>query len=122
LEARHYSASEQGQNFVDQRSQPRFKIEVDLMVTSHTCGRLKGHTVDMSESGLSAMLNIEVPLGEVVELNFTLPLGPVAIYAMVREKNAFRYGFQFVASNCVREVIKPTCLQLATKKTLFGGI
>jgi len=38
---------------------------------------LKGHTVDISESGISAMLKmIEVPLGEVVELDFTLPFGP----------------------------------------------
>jgi hypothetical protein len=121
LEAQPQSASGRAQNFIDQRRQPRFKIEVDITVTSHTCGILKGHTVDISESGISAMLNIEVPVGEVVELNFTLPAGPVDIYAMVRRKNAFRYGFQFVASNCVREVIKPTCLQLATEKTLFGG-
>jgi len=72
--------------------------------------------------GVSAMLSIEVPMGEVVELNFNVPLGPVAIYAMVRQRNAFRYDFHFVASNCVREVIKPTCLQLAMEKSLFDGI
>jgi hypothetical protein len=122
VEAHHEPTSGDAQNFIDQRHEPRFKIEVDIMVTSHTSGKLKGHTVDISESGLSAMLSIEVPLGEVVELNFTLPLGTVAIYAMVRQKSAFRYGFQFVASNCVWEVIRPTCRQLELEKSLFGAI
>ena len=35
------------------------------------------------------MLTIEAPLGEVVELSFTLPLGPVAIHAMVRQRTPF---------------------------------
>jgi hypothetical protein len=122
LEAQHQSASGQAQNCTDQGRLPRFKLEVEITVISHTCGRLKGYTVDISELGISAMLNIEVPVGEVVELNFNVPLGPVAIYAMVRQRSAFRYGFQFIASNCMREVIKPTCLQLAMEKSLFGGI
>lgn len=121
MEARHEPTSSEAQRLIDQRREPRFKIEVDIMVTSHTSGKLKGHTVDISESGLSALLSIEVPLGEVVELNFTLPLGSVAIYAMVRQKNAFRYGFQFVAANCVQDVIRPTCRQLELEKSLSGG-
>jgi PilZ domain len=81
---------------------------------------LKGHTVDISESGISALLPIEVPVGEVVELTFTLLLGPVTIYAMVRQRNAFRYGFQFMESNFVEEVIRPTCRQLAVEQSLMG--
>ena len=107
---------------VDARRQPRFKLEVDISVKSKTCGMLKGHTVDISESGISAMLRIEVPLGEVVELDFTLPFGPVTIYAMVRQRSAFRYGFQFVESNFVQEVITPTCRQLAVEQSLFGEV
>jgi len=78
---------------------------------------LKGHTVDLSESGISAMLTIEVPMGEVVELDFTLPFGPVKIYAMVRQRNAFRYGFQFLDSNSLQDVIRPTCRQLALEQS-----
>lgn len=107
---------------VDARRQPRFKLEVDISVKSKTCGMLKGHTVDISESGISAMLRIEVPLGEVVELDFTLPFGPVTIYALVRQRSAFRYGFQFVESNFVQEVITPTCRQLAVEQSLFGEV
>jgi len=107
---------------VDARRQPRFKIEVAITIASRTCGLLKGHTVDISESGISAMLRIEVPLGEVVELEFTLPFGPVKIYAMVRQRNAFRYGFQFVESDAVPEAIKATCRHLAVERTLLGEL
>ena len=82
----------------DARRHPRFKFEVDISIYSRTCGTLSGRTVDLSESGVAAMLRLEVPLGEVVKLDFPLPFGPVTIYAMVRQRNAFRYGFQFLES------------------------
>jgi hypothetical protein len=78
--------------------------------------------VDISESGISAMLRIEVPVGELVELEFTLPFGPVTTYAMVRQKNAFRYGFQFVESSSVDEVIRATCGHLAVEHALLGEL
>ena len=60
---------------------------------------VRGHTVDISESGISAMLRVEVPVGEVVRLEFQLPLGDVDVLALVRQRSAFRYGFQFVDIN-----------------------
>jgi hypothetical protein len=122
LEAQNQPAAGRVRELVDARRQPRFKIEVDISVNSRTCGTLTGHTVDISESGISAMLRIEPPLGEVVELNFTLPFGPATIYAMVRQRNAFRYGFQFVESNSVHEVIQATCRHLAVEKSPVGEL
>jgi hypothetical protein len=78
---------------------------------------LSGYTVDLSESGISAMLRLEVPLGEVVELRFALPSGPVMILAMVRQRNAFRYGFEFVGSDSEREVLRRTCRDLAVEQS-----
>lgn len=120
MEAQNQPAAGGVRDFVDARRQPRFKIEVDISINSRTSGALKGHTVDISQSGISAMLRIEVPLGELVELEFTLPFGPVMIYAIVRQRSAFRYGFQFVESNSVNEVIRATCGQLALEHTLLG--
>ena len=79
---------------------------------------LKGYTVDISESGISAMLRLDVPLGEVVELEFTLAFGPVSIVSVVRQRNAFRYGFQFLESSFVNQVIRSTCRQLAVEQSL----
>ena len=60
---------------VDLRRHPRFKLEVDIRVYPRDSAVVRGHTVDISESGISAMLREEVPLGEIVRLEFTLPLG-----------------------------------------------
>jgi hypothetical protein len=103
----------------DARRQPRFKLAVAVSISSRTCGLLKGHTVDISESGIAAMLTIEAPVGEVVELNFTLPFGPVTIHAMVRQRNAFRYGFEFVDTSSANESIRRTCRDLAVNQSLI---
>ena len=63
MEAQNQPAPGAARARVDARRQPRFKIEVDITINSKTCGRLTGHSVDISESGISAMLRIEVPPG-----------------------------------------------------------
>lgn len=107
------------QTMADARRQPRFKIEVDITINSRTRGLLKGHIVDISETGIAAMVPIETPLGENVELNFTLPGGAVTIHAMVRQKRAFRYGFEFVNSDSMHELIRRTCRDLAIDQSLI---
>lgn len=102
----------------DARRHPRFRLEVDIRIDSRTAGVLKGRTVDISESGISAMLKLEVPVGEFVELQFTLPFGPVTVYATVRQRNAFRYGFQFVESHSAHKVIQASCRWLGSQQAL----
>ncbi len=118
MKAQNQPAASPVRDIVDARRHPRFKLEVDIDIHSSTSGLLEGHTVDISESGISAMLRIEVPLGEIVELEFMLPLGPVNICAAVRQRNAFRYGFQFLESNLGNKVIRITCRQLAVEQSL----
>jgi len=67
----------------DARRQPRFKLAVPICIKSRAGGMLMGRTVDTSESGIAALLTIEVPVGEFVELR---------IQAIVRQKDAFCYG------------------------------
>ena len=119
LEGENPSAVTSLRTIADLRRKPRFKIEVDITVGTHTRGELKGRTVDISESGIAAMLPIEAPVGEVVELNFTLPCGSVTIHAMVRQRNAFRYGFEFIDPDFVHEFIRRTCRDLAVDQSLI---
>ena len=105
----------------DARHKPRFKMETDIRVYSRSCGLLEGRTVDISESGIAAMLALEAPVGEMVELEFTLPSERVAIHAIVRQKNAFRYGFEFVDSDSLHGVIRRTCRDLALTKLCSAG-
>ena len=102
----------------DARRRPRFKIEVDIRINSPKCGVLKGYTVDISESGIAAMLRIEASLGEVVELDFELPRGAVTIQAIGRQRSAFRYGFEFVDADSLNELIRRTCRDLAVDQSL----
>ncbi len=77
--------------------------------------------MDISEIGIAAVLDDDVPLGEVVKLNFTLPSGPVTISATVRQRSSFfRYGFEFIGSNSVREVLRSACRQLAVQQSASG--
>jgi hypothetical protein len=92
-------------------AKPRFGLEVGIRMSRKTCGVLKGATVDISEPGVSALLKLEVWLGEFVELQFMLPYGPVTVtvYAVVRQRNAFRDGGQFVESHSMHAIIPTTC-------------
>lgn len=101
-------------------SYPRFKLEIEIQICSRAYVVLRGRTVDISESGIAAMLRIEVPMGELVKLDFSLPLGKVTIYAIGRERNAFRYGFQFAESNPALDLIRQTCRDLAIDQSLIG--
>jgi len=103
---------------VEARRHRRFKLEVKIRVYPRDSAVVRGDTVDISESGISAMLRVEVPVGEVVRLEFTLPLGDVEVLAMVRQRNAFRYGFQFVESGLAGDTIARTCSQLAVEQSV----
>jgi hypothetical protein len=103
---------------VDARRHRRFKLEVQVRIYPRDCPVVRGDTVDISESGISAMLRLEVPVGEMVRLEFTLPLGDVEVLAMVRQRNAFRYGFQFMEASSAQEVIGRTCGQLAMEESM----
>ena len=103
---------------MEARRHPRVKLEVDICVYPRNASVVRGHTVDISEGGISAMLRVEVPIGEVVRLEFTLPLGAVEVHALVRQRSAFRYGFQFVESSSAQAVIGRTCSQLLMEQSL----
>jgi len=109
---------ERASEVVENRRHPRFKLEVDFRVYPRNASVVRGYSVDLSESGISAMLRDEVPVGEVVRLEFELPFGAVEVQATVRQRSAFRYGFQFVESSAALEVIARTCRQLQLEQTL----
>jgi len=112
LEADDQPGAKHSPGSVELRRHPRFPLRADIRVYSRNAGLLTGYTVDISESGISAMLKLELAIGELVDLEFTLPYGPVAIRAMVRHRTAFRYGFQFVEPE-PEGAIKATCSRLA---------
>ncbi|HXX01216.1 MAG TPA: PilZ domain-containing protein [Candidatus Acidoferrales bacterium] len=121
VELPNQSGTSQPRGVVDARRHPRFKLEVNICVYPRNTLVVRGYTVDISLSGISAILKDEVPLGEVVRLTFRLPLGEVEAHALVRQKNAFRYGFQFVEASSAQDLIGQTCRDLAVKQIHSPG-
>jgi len=100
---------------VENRRCPRYKLEVGIRVYPRNTQVIRGRTVDISESGISAMLQVEVPIGEIVRVEFNLDFGPVEIHATVRQRTAFRYGFQFLEAGPAADVIRRSCGGLAMR-------
>lgn len=65
----------------ENRRDLRFKLYVNVTIHSPSLGSVLGKTLEISERGLSATVPVELPVGEVVELNPTLRIGPVNFFA-----------------------------------------
>jgi c-di-GMP-binding flagellar brake protein YcgR len=103
---------------VDARRSPRFKLETDINIYAHNQAVARGYTVDISESGIGAMLMEEIHVNEVVRLEFSLPSGEVELMAVVRQRSAFRYGLEFIENSPARDRIKRICRELAIEQSL----
>jgi hypothetical protein len=90
----------------------RFRLYVDVIVHSPSLGYVSGRTLEISERGLSATLPRELPVGETVELDPKLRIGPVNVRATVRNRKAFRHGFEFVQPNPALHLIRENCCLL----------
>jgi hypothetical protein len=94
---------------MERRRHVRFLLDADVKVISDRVGLLPGQSFDISESGISVLLPMELSLGEGVRLIFTLPMGSVEVNALVRSRNAFRHGFEFVADDASQLLIRRSC-------------
>ena len=118
LESANQPVTSPAQDVSEVRRKPRFKLVVDISIHSESCGLLKGRTMDISEIGIGAVLGEDVPVGEVVKLNIPLPSGPVTLRSTVRQRSSFfRYGFEFVESNSVRDILRSACRELAVQQS-----
>ena len=81
-------------------------MEIDVTIYSQKAGLVPGRTLDISESGIAAVLPVELPIGEVLKLEIRSRLEPVTVGVVVRNRNVFRYGFQFEQPGAGRELIK----------------
>ena len=77
-----------------------------MNIYSQKAGSVPGRTLDVSETGISAVLPVELLIGEAVRLEIRSRLEPVTVGAVVRNRNVFRYGFQFEQPGAGRELIK----------------
>ena len=90
----------------ENRRSPRIRLEIDVNIYSQKVGLVPGRTLDVSESGISAVLPAELSIGEAVKMEIRSRSEPVTVGVAVRNRNVFRYGFEFDQPGAGRELIK----------------
>jgi hypothetical protein len=88
----------------DLRRRPRLLLSTDVILFSLTQGRMPGRISDIGEFGFTAVLPLELPLGELVRGEIHLPFGTKIIKAVVRSRNSLRHGFEFTEMDLSEEM------------------
>ena len=94
-----------------QRRYPRCVVDMRVLVQVFRSGNFEsiwGRSHEIGEDGISATLTGRLESGEVVSMEFTLPVATetVKLRAAVRYHSGFRYGFEFLTlSDAQRETI-----------------
>ena len=83
------------ENRRENRRHRRLLLEAEVAIRSEG-GLVSGRTLDVSESGMAAVLPVELRVGETVGLEIKLPTGGATGRATVRSRNVGRHGFEFV--------------------------
>jgi hypothetical protein len=105
-------------NAKDRRLFDRYPVDISLLArpTKDRSRAIQGRVVDISRAGVSAVIAAELPIGEVLELQFALPHAAtgVLLEAAVRSRDSYRYNMEFVhviASDQAK--INQSCIVLA---------
>ena len=78
-----------------QRRHPRLMWDNEVTIRSAN-ELLPGRIVEISESGMSAVSPDELQIGEIVELSIRSVIGVAITRAVVKNRNVFRHGFEFL--------------------------
>jgi PilZ domain len=102
-----------------QRRFSRYPFDVRIQVSvfrDGTTTELWGRTSELGQDGLGATLSGGLQLGEVVSLEFPIPLPPhlAKIRAVVRYSEGLRCGFEFlVVPEAQKLILRQVCVVLA---------
>jgi hypothetical protein len=80
-------------DLADRRRHPRYRFSEPMRVCRQDGASLEGISVEISQSGMSAMIQGPLKPGEVVRLQ---PVTGVVTVAVVRHKLGMLYGFEFL--------------------------
>ncbi len=106
-----------GDESVQRRSSARFDLDMSLIARSkqNRSRVIQGRIIDLSCTGVRAVIAAELQAGEVLEVEFGLPYtsSVMRLGAAVRWRQHYQYGLEFmkvIASD--REKIRHTCVAL----------
>jgi hypothetical protein len=101
------------------RRSPRYRFDARIQVSvfreglTTTCW---GRTSELGEEGIGATLSGELQAGEVVSLEFPVPVPPhvMKVRAVVRYSDGLRCGLEFlVVTDEQRRMLRQVCVVLA---------
>jgi hypothetical protein len=102
------------------RRYPRFPMDVRIQLSVFRDGAtfaIWGRTNEIGQDGLGATLTEELQVGEVVSMEFPIPVAPyqVKVRAIVRYANGLRCGFEFlVLTDDLRGTLRRACELIST--------
>ena len=102
-----------------QRRFPRWRFDVRIQVSVFRDGvttLLWGRTNELGVNGVGATLSGELKAGEVVGMEFPVPVAPqvIKVRAIVRYTQGLRCGFEFlVVTSEQKDTLRRTCEVLA---------
>ena len=69
------------------------------LLTGDDYTRLDAHCKDLSEAGIGMLIALELTIGEVVSLKFSLPGSAESwdVRAVLRHRWGYHYGFEFLS-------------------------
>jgi hypothetical protein len=90
--------------FEVQRRWKRYQIRVPVRLVVHrgdVSTRINGRGTELNEGGMCIFAGVELNNGDQVELEFTAPYAPepLRIWASVRNRYGYYYGFEFLTEN-----------------------
>jgi len=98
---------------------PRYRFDVRIQASVFRDGvttKCWGRTSELGQDGIGATLSGELQAGEVVSLQFPIPLPPhlMKVRAVVRYSQGLRCGFEFlVVTEAQRLMLRQVCVALA---------
>jgi hypothetical protein len=86
-------AQEMSERAPDRRRHPRYRLSVPLSIHAEDGVVMRGISIEISASGLSAIIAGPLTLNDTVELE---PIAAVKVLALVRRNIGKIYGFEFL--------------------------
>lgn len=113
----HARATSKAQRRLRRFSRYRFDVRIQLSVFREGLTTTYwGRTNELGQDGIGATLSGELQAGEVVSLEFPIPLPPhlMKVRAVVRYSEGLRCGFEFlVVTDEQRLMLRQVCVVLA---------
>jgi hypothetical protein len=93
--------------FLPARRWTRHKVNVPIRAIVQKQSKamvISGRGKEISDGGMAIFAGVELSLGEKIAVEFTPAYGlPIRVHGLVRTRNAYSYGIEFLAHNSEEE-------------------